>query len=321
MQSTRSASEQLPGANRALWDAPRDNGDNNNGNDDVSALLPPEIMCHVFSFLTCVERHLVLALVSRRWRFIALDERFLLRSCLAPSRIEAAKKEAQRPVRTMLGYSMSPCTLAAAAGHLDCLVCARSRGFRWSFNTSDAAAQGDHVTCLQHVAENGCTWWPQSIVSTATKYGSLECLIYAIKVGNAKPSFHDAASAAKRGHRNVLSYLVDGYAGMRHGRVCSGAAKGGRLDVLVWLRERGCRWDEWTCCSAAIKGHLHVLVYAHENGCPWDSLTTSFAASHGHLDCLVYARSNGCPVNQSVCKRVALREGHAHVVRYLQGAC
>ena len=43
--------------------------------------------------------------------------------------------------------------------------------------------------------------------------------------------------------------------------VCSAAAYGGHVDVLLALRnqEPPCPWDEWVCMYAAEKGHLEML--------------------------------------------------------------
>ena len=46
------------------------------------------------------------------------------------------------------------------------------------------------------------------------------------------------------------------------------AAENGHLEVLKWLRENGCPWNEWTCKNAAGNGHLEILKWARENGCP-----------------------------------------------------
>ena len=69
----------------------------------------------------------------------------------------------------------------------------------------------------------------------------------------------------------------------------------GNVDLLEFLHEKGCPWDEDTCSEAAEYGHLECLKYAHENGCPWDQWTCRQAARNGHLECLKYAHENGCP--------------------------
>ena len=78
-------------------------------------------------------------------------------------------------------------------------------------------------------------------------------------------------------------------------RFCEHMARNGNLELLEYLRVKGCPWDEETCSGAAYGGHLECLKYAHDKGCPWDWLTCSNAAYNGHLKFLKYARENGCP--------------------------
>ena len=94
-----------------------------------------------------------------------------------------------------------------------------------------------------------------------------------------------------------------------------GAAMGGNLGVLKYIRERGCAWNPGTCYAAALRGHLDVLKYAHEHGCPWDHCTCMAAANGGHLDVLKYAREHGCPWDELTCSHAAYG-GHLHVLKY-----
>ena len=100
------------------------------------------------------------------------------------------------------------------------------------------------------------------------------------------------------------------------GSACAGAARGGHLDVLKWLRDEMCPWDKRTCIGAVEGGHLHVLKYAHQNGCPWASVETCmYAAKGGHLDVLKYARENGCWWNEWTCSNAA-EGGYLDVLKY-----
>ena len=77
-------------------------------------------------------------------------------------------------------------------------------------------------------------------------------------------------------------------------------AEKGKLELLEFLRGKGCPWDEWTCEFAALNGHLECLKYAREK---WMSLECSdlFAGCQkGHLDCLKYAHENGCPWDEGL---------------------
>jgi hypothetical protein len=79
--------------------------------------------------------------------------------------------------------------------------------------------------------------------------------------------------------------------------LCAEAAKNGHLDILIFLHQNGCPWDEWTCRKAAENGHIECLKYAHENGCPWNEVTCLFAAKYDNLECL--------------------KNGHAIVLQYM----
>jgi hypothetical protein len=69
----------------------------------------------------------------------------------------------------------------------------------------------------------------------------------------------------------------------------------GHLEVLKWLREIGCPWDEKTCSHAAEGGHLEVLKWLREIGCPWDEETLVSAITNDRYDVLRWALANGCP--------------------------
>ena len=92
-------------------------------------------------------------------------------------------------------------------------------------------------------------------------------------------------------------------------------ALNGNLELLQFLRAKGCAWDEDTCEFAAENDHLECLKYAHENGCPWNNRTCSEAAFYGHLECLKYAHENGCPWSKWTCTNGA-KNGHLECLRY-----
>ena len=59
---------------------------------------------------------------------------------------------------------------------------------------------------------------------------------------------------------------------VERGHVHVRSEKVGHLEVLKWLRENDCPWDEETCMYAA-GAATGVLKWARENGCPWDEET------------------------------------------------
>ena len=93
-------------------------------------------------------------------------------------------------------------------------------------------------------------------------------------------------------------------------RFCWRMAQNGNLELLQFLHENGCPWDESTCSGAAHYGHVGCLKYAHENGCPWNSFTCLCAATNGHLECLRYAHENGCPGSSKYAYRLLPAQTH-----------
>ena len=78
-------------------------------------------------------------------------------------------------------------------------------------------------------------------------------------------------------------------------------ARNGNVELLKFLHEKGCPWNEWTCFEAAQYGHLECLKYAHKNGCPCDGRTCFLAARGGHLEFLKYLHEHGCPWDEGTC--------------------
>ncbi|WZN66925.1 hypothetical protein HKI87_17g84970 [Chloropicon roscoffensis] len=100
-------------------------------------------------------------------------------------------------------------------------------------------------------------------------------------------------------------------------KTCGWAAEGGHLEVMKWLRAKGCPWGASTSRDAACGGELEVLQWmrAQDPPCPWDSGVCYGAASAGQLEVLRWARSQGCPWNKEV-PRAAAMFGHLEVLRW-----
>ena len=65
--------------------------------------------------------------------------------------------------------------------------------------------------------------------------------------------------------------------------------------TISWALEKCSEKKGRFCAEMALKGNLELLQFLRENGCPWNEGTCYFAAKNGHLECLKYAHENGCP--------------------------
>ena len=105
---------------------------------------------------------------------------------------------------------------------------------------------------------------------------------------------------------------------------CRWAAYSGHLELVKWLRAKGCPWDIQTSTAAACGGHLEVLQWMRDQNppCPWNSEDIlGFAALEGHLDVLRWARRQGCPLGQFAWNEgltcAAAYNGHLKVLVWL----
>ena len=65
--------------------------------------------------------------------------------------------------------------------------------------------------------------------------------------------------------------------------------------TLSWALEKCTEKKERFCEQMARNGSLELLKFLRGKGCPWDKETCSEAAENGHLECLKYAREKRCP--------------------------
>ena len=99
------------------------------------------------------------------------------------------------------------------------------------------------------------------------------------------------------------------------------AALQGSIEILRWLmEEKGYEFNRATCEGAAFGGHLDVLkwVRSQDPPCPWDWRTCTEAAAEGHLDVLKWLRAQNppCPWNRYRCREHALH--HWQVIDWIR---
>lgn len=73
------------------------------------------------------------------------------------------------------------------------------------------------------------------------------------------------------------------------------ASRNGNLDVMKWLKEKGCLWGTNTFDSASENGNLNNMKWLKDNGCPWGKSTFWKAARNGNLENMKWIKDNGCP--------------------------
>ena len=143
------------------------------------------------------------------------------------------------------------CTFNTAAkiGNLKILKWLHKKNCSWSCNTVNYAAYSGNLRALKFIIKKGCDW-------------NINAFNYACESGNIK---------------NV-EYLFK--------EACNDLSK-------PW-------WNSTVCAAAAKNGYLNILQFLKEKGCPWNEITTYYAFINNHLDTLIWAIENKCPINVDI---------------------
>ena len=161
---------------------------------------------------------------------------------------------------------------------------------------------------LANFTEDWCAYWSRNFNVHHTDPEVIKRVLYVAAVRGYLQVFEKYWS---KGPQEKLSKVWNE-------QTCSWAALGGQLEMLQWLRAKGCPWGTLASTWAAQRGQLEVLQWmrAQDPPCPWNSNICDKAAKFGHLDVLRWARSQGCPWNEEV-PTAAAKNGHLKLLIWL----
>ena len=127
--------------------------------------------------------------------------------------------------------------------------------------------------------------------------------------------------AAFQGSAEVLRWLMEEKDWELNEDTGWWAGMSGSVEVLEHLLERGYEFDMMACSGAARGGCLEALKFLRglDPPCPWNRGTCAYAVQGGHLDVLKWARSQDppCPWERDDCRERARRNGHLHIVTWM----
>jgi hypothetical protein len=242
-------------------------------------------------------------------------------------------------------YDNASCRAAAAGAHTHVLQHLRDEGCEWDCWTCAAAAVHGHLSTLQWLYEQGCPWSADRICGAAAYSGSIEMLHYLKQQGCVFNAWtmrsaavqgllpvcqyllaegcpcdaQGCAAAAAKGYLETVRFLHESGCLWDASTICSRAARSGSIELLQYLKQQGCDFNEAVMSSAAEKGHTHMCQYLRAEQCPWDSRACEAAAKFGQLDTLRWLHEQGCPWTMHMVRLAALSSGHVTVMVYMLG--
>jgi Ankyrin repeats (many copies) len=156
----------------------------------------------------------------------------------------------------------------------------------------------DALRCASDQKEHGSWHNWDHLMDMAIGSGSLDCVKVLYDKGNEqhRPEayhWHPAIIAIEHGHLEILRFVVDRSGPPEEDLLyCDGVVRGG-VEMLQYVQQLGCVFDEEATMHAAYFGSLEALRYLHVSGVPWHSETLVAALRGNSLPCLEYAHMHG----------------------------
>ncbi|PNH11339.1 Ankyrin repeat domain-containing protein [Tetrabaena socialis] len=184
------------------------------------------------------------------------------------------------------GYPRTEESCGAAAGMPDALPrlqWLRQRGYPLGNGVAASAAGAGNLAALQYVLDQGV-----EVHVDMMRYAAEGGHVAVMEVLHARGAPMDeemVRTAAAAGHLTAVAWLVErlGAAAALTTHVFAAAAKAASMELLGWLRARGCPWDVKVFVAAAEQGSEEQLEWLADQGCPvdWDVVE---AAAARHYD-------------------------------------
>ena len=233
-----------------------------------------------------------------------------------------------------LGYPLSEICpdIAAENNHLEILKFLKDEQPEHFLYCGISAAKNNHLETLQWIVENGGVLYDidyGNILSYAAENGHLQIMEWAYSKGC--PVVRGALSGALESGDIVIVEWV-----LEHGiewdpkfitvpircnnvyvlkwihkkfgipiddvNLCKEAARYDRLDIIKWLRQLGCCWDEGAIEAAIQNGHLEMLEYLKNIGCPGCPDMCKLAAESNQFEVLKWLHEQGYSLHPDILK-------------------
>ncbi|KXZ43740.1 hypothetical protein GPECTOR_81g188 [Gonium pectorale] len=208
-------------------------------------------------------------------------------------------------LQLLLAHGLRPGASAVAAaagkGWLDALKELRQHGVQLDADAvaREAAGCGHLPVLAWAVEELGASLQDVGLVHYAAERCNLGTLEWLHQHGCSLAARQVVRGAAQRSDMATLRWAVAelGAASLHDETLMNAAARSGRVELMAWLRERGCPWVATTLKSAAGTGCEAALEWLVEQGCPMpaDGGPYTVAASNGDLATLRCLARLGCP--------------------------
>ncbi len=209
-----------------------------------------------------------------------------------------------------------------ASSNIELLRTAITNGYKIGFDPTiiDFAILLGQLDILKYLEENRKCFANTNAISIAATAGHLDVVNWLVtkKYLNITPSNY--CEAAKNGHLDILKFFVERMNKINAFDIlkfCGVAAKYGHLDILIWQKINLTYYFDiniWK--NAAEGGHLNIIKWLINNGCEYDDCIFECAAEHGHLNILKWGFQNGYKLPDNIAE-IAASHGKLYIIIWL----
>lgn len=165
-------------------------------------------------------------------------------------------------------FDNKSCSVAAGKGNLEMLQYLINEGCVVNSYVSNRAALNGHLYILQWLKNNNYKLSKRTSACACTFYLEDKCYTIIKWLISINHLINNSAlvAAILNSHINIVKFLIE-YGCSLSERVCDAAYD--NVEILQYLRDKGCPWGKYICKNAGQIGNLDVLKYAIQNGCPY----------------------------------------------------
>ena len=122
--------------------------------------------------------------------------------------------------------------------------------------------------------------------------------------------------AARGGHLDIVMYMIEKGADYKYNWAMSNAASGGHIDIVKFMLEKGANNYNRTMLDAASGGYIDIVKLMLEKGANYYNKAMANAANGGHIDIVKLILEKGAN-NYDEAKKTAAKHGHIEIVKLM----
>ena len=147
-----------------------------------------------------------------------------------------------------------------------------------STNAYNQIVENDNLDLLNWLFDQNITPNEKSM-----KYAASENVIkWLINKGSAEV----CEETARNGRLDLIQLAIDSGASYNLVKIASNAAAYGYINILQWTQEQGITWEASIFAEAIHSQNKQVITWLFENKCPWDEESCSNVAKNSNLTML-----------------------------------